>query len=145
MEDSNAQPFREDPESLLERRGPIDGRRFFSKSPFQSGYFIAATGTCVIAAALGFFYLNRSWHTSAGPVIFSMVEVGILNIWWRAHRYLMRLRILYMEGAIRMVEPGSPLDLALGVAAGVTNDLLFFGSGTIAFLVFMLTRFVPAH
>jgi|SRR5258708_6383959 len=145
METSNTQSFRPSPELLLERRGPINGPQFFSKSPFRSGHFIAATGTCVIGAVLGLFLLNRSWHSFAGPVIFGFVELGILNIWWRAYRYLGKLRDLHLEGAIREVEPGSPLDLALGVAADATNDLLFFGSTTIASLTFMLIRGVPAH
>jgi hypothetical protein len=60
----------------------------------------------------------------------------IVEMWWRARAYLERIRELFMDGSIKEVAPGSPLDTVLGLAAGVTNELLF--SSAIAILPLLL-------
>jgi hypothetical protein len=77
-------------------------------------------------------------------MLFGLVGWGLVNTWWRALRYIGRVRDLYREGSVTEVEQGSPLDIAVGVAAGAISDILFFGSGatvlSMGFVVKLLNR-----
>jgi hypothetical protein len=130
MSESKIESFNWSPELLLARRGPIDGRKFFSRSPFCSVSFVLASAACLTGVLSDVFILYQYWRklsTFAAAVVF-LVGWGLVNTWWRALRYIGRARNLYLEGSIGDVERGSPLDIALGIAAGAITDILAFGS-----------------
>jgi hypothetical protein len=126
-----------DPDLLMMRRGPIDGRKFFSRSPFQSGYFITATSVCLAALTMDIVILYQQWDrlSSFTLSMLCLVAIGVVNTLWRGYRYLGRVRDLYLDGFIANVEPGSPLDIAMGVAAGAINEMLFFSFSTMVLLL----------
>ncbi len=129
------------PELLEAKRGPIDGQRFFSRSPFRSGSFILATSGCLISVLCAVYILYKYWprlSMFAAAVIWT-VGLGLVRTWWRAFQYIGRVRDLYSEGSVGEVEPGSPLDTALGVAAGAINEILLFSFG-ITMLLLGYTR-----
>lgn len=131
-----------DPEWLELQRGPIDGRKFFSRSPFRSGYFLIATAVSWGCVVLVLRILLRHWPhlPSGGVVILSLIVMGIAQAWVRGYRYIDRLRQLYSGAVLTHVEAGSPLDIALGVAAGVTNNLLFYSLTTLALSLVYVDR-----
>ncbi len=47
-------------------------------------------------------------------------------MWWQGLRHLGRAREVYEVASIEGVEPGSPLDIALGRIAAAICDLLFY-------------------
>jgi hypothetical protein len=141
--------FRNSPELLLIKRGPIDGPKFFLESPFRSGYFLAATAVSLVGVFTALFILYAEWQrlsTFQAAVIWT-VGYGLSVTWWRAYRYTKRGRGLYLDGSITEVEPGSPLEIALGIAAGAITEILFFGSGATMLLLgyarILLTRLPP--
>jgi len=127
---------------LLQRRGPYDGRKFLSQSPFRSGRFLTVTMICLVCLILVLYLMFRQRHELPIIVVLSMAGFTIAGIWWRAWRYLDRLRQLYLEGSIKEVATGSPLDIALGVAAGAINDTLFFSFTTIGMLLAIIIRVI---
>jgi hypothetical protein len=130
MSDSKTNSFNWSPELLLARRGPIDGCKFFSRSPFRSAYFLLATSVCLAGVLLDIFILYQYWQklsTYAAAVLWT-VGYGLTVAWWRGHHYIGLVRDLYLDGSITEAEKGSPLDITLGVAAGAINQILIFGS-----------------
>jgi hypothetical protein len=129
--------FRPSAEFLAAKRGPIDGQKFFSRSPFRSGYFLIASLFCFISLLLDAEILFRYWQklSTFGAGLFWFIGVGLALSWWRAFSYVERVRDLYRELLIKEAEPGSPLDITLGVAAGAINIILFLGSSVTALLL----------
>lgn len=117
-------------ELLIDRRGPIDGQRFFSRSPFRSVWFVVNTIFALICIALTAFIVYRFGDplNQHGLPLFSVIMLGtIARTWWATLQNIDRIRQLYAEGSVVEVEPGSPLDVAMGVAAGeMRNDLFTF-------------------
>src|SRR5208282_3940837 len=113
---------------LVGRRGAFDGQKFFSRSPFRSGYFLVVTSLCMAGAVYGVSILYRYRHQmpSQGTTSLLVFVCGFVYPWWRAVRYHERLHQVYVEGSLVELEPGSAMDVALGVAAGAINDSLFF-------------------
>ncbi len=133
-------------ELLETRRGPIDGRKFFSRSPFRSGHFLAATAVCLVDLLYAVIMLYQYWprlSTFAAAVIWT-ITLGLARTWWRAFQYINRVRDLYSESSLTEMEPGSPFDIALGIAAGAINDILIYGSST-TMLLLAYTRTLLSH
>jgi len=124
----------------------IDGKVFFSHSPFRSGYFLAATGACTIAVLLNGFTLYRYWQRLSPnkASILCLVEWGVIITWWRGFRHLERIRELYLQGQITDAEPGSPINIVLGTVAVATSEMLFFSFSTMwlvqAYLIKLLSE-----
>ena len=118
--------YMSDPDLLLIRRGPMDGQKFFSQSPFRSLKFLLASAACLGGIAYDILVLYWHWQrlwTSVAWILIGVV-VGLGGTWWVAYRYIQRVRDLYSEGSVGDVEPGSPLDVVLGIAAGAINETL---------------------
>lgn len=118
--------FPRDAELLKDKRGFIDGREFFSRSPFFNPSFlggIVATLICIfMALCLAVVFRNR---VSLGIVWVLASLCGVLLMAWTgALRHIRRLRSLYKDGLIGTVEAGSPIDIALGVAANAIIEWL---------------------
>ena len=110
------------------KRGPIDRHKFFSRSPFRSLSFLVVTTLCFSGVVLGLWIIYLGWrHWSvyfpSGLIVFIC---GFVYPWWRALLYHEKMEQLYSDGSISDVTPGSALDVALSVAAGGINDLLFY-------------------
>lgn len=145
MDKSNP-AFTPSPELLEARRGPIDGQKFFLRSPFRSGAFLFTTTICLVDVLLAFYISCEYWQklsTFSAWAIWA-VGLGLARAWWKACQYTNRVRNLYSEGYVTEVERGSPLDIALGVAAGATNEILSYSAGAImvllAFTIKLLNR-----
>ncbi len=128
--------------------GVIDGSRFISGSAFRSPRFLVLTalGFAVLVVDLIILYLNRrAEHAASLVVIGGLVAVQLLHQWWGILRYYSRIRSLYaaakLEGEVR---EGSPLDLAVRIAAGGLADILFYGYG-IALILLILVGLLARH
>jgi hypothetical protein len=122
-----------DAELLKDKRGIIDGRQFFSRSPFVNHLFLIGTIAsfiCIIMAfSLAILYRDRM---SLGIVWVLVGLCGVLPVaWLGAIRHIKRLRSLYKEGLIGTVDAGSLMDVALGVAANAVTEWLAFLSCTV--------------
>jgi len=128
------------PELLKDKRGIIDGRLFFSKSPFLNMYFLigAIASILCVLMAVAIALLHRA-TLSTGIAWILIILCGFLPICWiEVLRHIRRLRSLYDEGLINDVEAGSPMDIALGVAANAITESLASVSCTILFALFYL-------
>jgi hypothetical protein len=116
----------QNPDFLKDKRGIIDGREFFSKSPFSSNHFLIATATnlvcLVIVLAITLRHSGRVSSSTAWLLI--TVSLLVLISWFGSLQHIRRIRTLYKEGLINNVEAGSSMDIALGVAAGAIFDWL---------------------
>jgi hypothetical protein len=115
-----------DAELLKDKRGIIDGREFFSRSPFLNPLFLGgalASFICIFMAfSIAIIYRDR---LSPGIVwVLVGLCVTLPMAWLGAFRHIKRLRSLYKEGLIGTVEAGSPMDVALGVAANAVTEWL---------------------
>lgn len=116
----------QDAELLKDKRGIIDGREFFSRSPFLNPHFLVGTIASFICIFMAFgiaiVYRDR---VSLGIVWELASLCGVLPMaWLGVFRHIKRLRSLYKEGLIGKVEAGSPMDVALGVAANAIIEWL---------------------
>jgi hypothetical protein len=132
------------PELLQDKRGPIDGRRFFSRSPFLAPHFLIASAmnlACILVEIVLIFHHSGKISPST-ELAFAGLGIMILMSWLGTLRHIRRLRALYQEGQVREVEAGSPLDVALGVAAGEIFDWLACISAAIMLmLIYIGTHF----
>jgi hypothetical protein len=115
-----------DAELLKDKRGIIDGQEFFSKSPFLNPHFLVGTIAsfiCVVMAlSIAIIYRSR---VSLGMVWVLATTCGVLPMaWLGAFRHIKRVQSLYKEGLIGAIEAGSPMDVALGVAANAVTEWL---------------------
>ena len=139
--------YRSNPSLLRYRRGTVDGHKFFSRTPFRSGYFVIVTAICLACIILAAFITYRNWDRLTGVqilIIFQVAWGGIAGTWWGALQSIDRVRQLYAEGSITEVEPGSPLDVALAVAAGAITHILFCFSITVAIVLYYI-GYLLAH
>jgi hypothetical protein len=125
----------------------MDGRSFLIDSPFRSGRFwiVTALGLGAFATDILILILFRhllSVYIIAGLAV--LVGVQIVYQWWRILRYYARIRSLYSMKSADEAEEGSPLDLALRVAAGGLSDLLFYCFGMALIMLVVLGAFL-AH
>jgi hypothetical protein len=116
----------------------MDGKKFFSKSPFRSGYFIIATLVCaacmVLFAYTIYNYWSRLWQFEV-LILFQVAWGGVAATWWRVFRYISRVRELFDGDLSETLEPSSPLNVVMNVAASAINELMFFLYGSICLLV----------
>lgn len=125
-------------EQMLMRRGPFDGQKFFSISPFRSPYFMTATIVCFACILLILLIIYERWSQLHAIEVILLIQLawgGIGVAWWRALQHIDRVRQLFGAQSLDEIEVGSPLDIALAAAGGAINDLLFFGFGTSFFLL----------
>jgi hypothetical protein len=103
----------------------IDGPKFFSRSPFRSGDFLWASATCLGAILFDWFIVYRyhSKMSESGPLMIVMLTGYFAQIWQVAFSQIRRVRALYREGSLDEVTAGSPLDVALSVAATAINEM----------------------
>ena len=118
----------------------IDGRGLLTRSPFRSGYFVVASLMAVGCLLASAYIICRYWRAMGvynAFVLGSLISVEQIYQWWRALRYYAKLRELYSGSDVEMRE-GSPLGIALRVAAGGIVDLLFYSYGTILFILILI-------
>jgi hypothetical protein len=132
------------PALLRDKRGIIDGRLFFSRSPFRSPHFLAASAmnlACIVAELILVF--GHTGRVSPSTEL-TFVGVGALLTlsWFGTLRHIRRVRAIYQEGLVKEPEAGSPLDVALGVAASAIFDWLACISAVTLFsLIYIGTHF----
>jgi hypothetical protein len=113
-------------------RSFIDGRKFLSGFPLGSAYFVVVSLVGLAAVVADVYILSRHWHTlgSFGVIILAvLIGVQLIYQWSRTLRYYSRVRELYLRKSDEEAQDGSPLDLALRIAAGGLTDLLFYCYG----------------
>lgn len=139
-----------DAKDLLPETGPIDGQKFFTRSPFKSVWFLIISLICLAGIVLDVLIVFQNWQKlSADQAIFllGMANGGLAAIWYRAFRYHDRIGELIEVSHFRNAPAGSPSKLLLSAAAWGMIDILFFCSSTIFFLLliidFLLARVAP--
>jgi hypothetical protein len=123
----------QNPDLLKDKRGIIDGSDFFLKSPFRSKFFLTGTATimiCIIVELIIILHYSERISHALIQVFVSFLFIMLLT-WFGALRHIHRMRALYKEGLINDVKVGSPMDIALGIAAGAIFDWLACISGAI--------------
>jgi hypothetical protein len=131
------------PDLLKDKRGTIDGREFFSRSPFRSRHFLMATGTilaCLVMELVIVTHLSGR-ISSSGAWFLTTLSLLLLVSWFSALRHIRRMRALYKEGLIGDIEAGSPMDIALGIAAVELIDWLV----GISCVIFLTLLFIAIH
>ena len=116
--------------------------QFFAKSPFRSYYFVANTVTLVLAIFLCVGVLVRYWGRlpEFTGMWLGIAIGGTLMLWARALRDHGKVREFFTKGQIGQVSPGSPLDVALHVAATMTHLGLMYTFLFVAVLVVQVAR-----
>jgi hypothetical protein len=117
------------PLALQEARGPIDGRRFFSQSPFRSWNFLAVSAECFVGIVYAFYLMYSHWYGWFGSLVYSSIVIGFVYSWFSMLFSFQRVRDLDHGVALKDVEPGSPLDVALGAAAWAPLQTLIYCYG----------------
>jgi hypothetical protein len=121
------------PDLLLDKRGPVAGFKFFSKSPLQSPrlLFIGISNAACLVFDLSVLF--RHWFEMHAHARYVLIAVGavLLISFLGSIRNLTRLRALYLDldEETHKAGQGSPMDIALGVAAGGITDCLLCISG----------------
>ena len=135
-----------DAKELVARRGSMDGNKFFSRSAFRSIPFVVVTAIGVVGLFLAFWilYLDKQARSTAPLSLIALVG-AFYYPWWAALRYHERIEALYLEGSLKGVEPGSAIDVALSVAAGAINSLLFSCFSAIAFWEWWHIAYILKH
>ena len=128
------------PDVLKDKRGPISGLSFFSRSPFYSLRVLVVGATNLVCVFLDASLLIRFWDRMPSHAKHVLIIFGVVLVfsWWGSIRNLNRLRDLYinLDQETTGAGPGSPMDIALGVAAGGITDCLLCISG-LTFLTIM--------
>jgi hypothetical protein len=118
--------------SWEKRQVPIDGRRFFSRSPLGSTYFQSVSATCFVGLLYDVYLACSYMHvngTMNGLVGFIFIGTGFAYPWMTIVLNHRRIQRLYANGELKDVPEGSPLDVALGLAAWGPLQALFYSSG----------------
>jgi hypothetical protein len=123
-----------------EYRGDIEGRIFFSRSPFQSGYFLVASAVCFGCVILDVFILYRNWlYLSMGTAAcLTLVGIGVASAWLRMYQRLGQIGELYISFYTVNGKPETHVDIMLGLAASMALDSIFFSVSTIVLLLGIL-------
>lgn len=116
--------------------------RFFQESPFQWGYFVGDTAMLVMSTGICVYVMIRHWHQLAPVTEFALgvVVMGMLLLWnasIQAHR---RLHKVFLAAGIRELDPESPLEATVKVAASMVHLALFFAFLLVALLGMQLDR-----
>jgi len=121
------------------RRLMVDGRKFFSRSPFRSWPFLVMTTSGVVCLGLVALIFLRRRHQEI-PVIGALLIVAyyVAGTWWTIWRRLDHLRELYEQAAQTEKAQESTLDTALGIGASIAIEGLFYSFQIIALLLLMV-------
>jgi len=106
----------------------IDGFGLLTRSPFRSAAFLTTSfaGLCCIGADTHVVYQHGgSSGMQSVLTLCLLLGVQVVYQWWGALRCLNRMRGLFSEAHMEAAA-GSPLLIALRVAAGGMLSLLFF-------------------
>jgi len=125
----------------------LDGRGFLMGSPFRSVYFLITSVVgvgCIVVDVYLLYRYRQTLTISAALMLSTLIGLQLIYQWWRVLRYRAKILEAYSKGSEEEVKGGSPLDVALRVAAGGMIDLLFFSYGiTLVALIlvgFLLSR-----
>jgi hypothetical protein len=86
------------------------------------------------------YIIYRHWRTAgvyAALILSTLIGVQLIYQWLRVLRYYAKLRDLY-SGSDEEIRAGSPLGVALRIAAGGMINLLFFSFGTILLALILI-------
>jgi hypothetical protein len=106
-----------------------DGRGLLRSSPFRSWQFVNASIAGLGCVVLNVYLLYRHRHgLTTNNIVVVLLPVCILLVgqWTRTLRYCSRIRELYSIASDNDIETGSPMDIALRVAAGGITEVLFW-------------------
>lgn len=114
-----------------EKHSLVMDSEYFAKPPHRSFFLCSGTALLVVVTFITAFVMVRHWDrlptTTVYYLLFSVV--GMSAFWVLAIQNYREIHGLFTEGAIADVRPGSPIDLALRVAATMIHTgmfLLFF-------------------
>ncbi len=114
------------------------GKEFFERPPLETPYFRGCAALAVLTFVGGAVVLDRTMrgHTFLAAPLTICVSLGAVLLFWnaalRVHR---RISDLYKTGAIKDVQPGDPLEVAIRAAAGMTNLGLLYVSALTGMLI----------
>jgi hypothetical protein len=114
----------------------VGGRRSSAASPFRSLSFVVASILGLCAVMIDVYLICRYWHTApaqVAPMLALPIGLQLIYQWWRALRCRRKIQELYSKAS----DDGSPLDVAVRVAAEGMIDVLSFSYG-ITFFALML-------
>lgn len=122
-----------------------EGEKFFSRSAFRSGFFVADTVLLGLTLMIGSLVLASHWHSLTFLMVASVsaVLIGNVMVWLAALRAHRRIHSLYQSGAIQAVVVGSPLELVIRVASGTTHLGLFCTPLFVSVLLMRLDKVLP--
>lgn len=120
-----------------------EGRSFPAAWPFGSVSLVVVSILGFAAVTVDVYLIFRYWNTApafVAPILAIPIGVQLVYQWWRVMRYRAKIRDLYPKDS----DYGSPLDLAVRVAAEGMIDILFFSYGitTVALILigFLLSK-----
>jgi hypothetical protein len=113
----------------------IGDPQYFSRSPLRSNYLVGNTFFLLTDILLCILIAERYWARLSQLTLgwLGVVVLGLLMLWGRALRDHRKVRKLFTSGQVQIVEPNSPLDTVLRVAAGMAylQWLTFFLVGAL--------------
>ena len=122
-------------------RGFIDGHIFFENSPFSSRYFRIASFVGLVSVVVDVYLIVEHWHALniiVTVLLGAQIGVQLIYQWWRTWSYYSKIRKLYSMKSEEEAKEGSPLDLALRIAAGGLTDGLFYSYGMTLVALFII-------
>lgn len=124
------------------------GREFFSQSPFRSGWFLIAAVVFIVIILGSAAFFAVCWNRiPAGMRVFLLLVVCVrsVNCMWAAIVRHKKLRTMYFPGSVRNIPPGSPITVALDVAARAILDDLFYTNATLLVVLLLVVLTVLYH
>jgi hypothetical protein len=120
--------------------GPIDGLKFFCRSPFRSRHFLTATAICLACETYILITLHRQWPLQPKFAAVGLGSVAILValVWISAYNQLQQVREIMSANNATEVDQGSPLHITLGITATVTINMIYsttMAAGISAFVI----------
>jgi len=108
------------PDLLKDKRGFVDGSEFFLRSPFRSPHLkfaVAVNAACILA---GTSLIVLRWGKLTALMSWLIVNqfMFLAVVIYEAAAHYRRVRLACREAMIHEIEPGSSLDVMIGVAAG---------------------------
>ena len=111
-----------------------DGQKLLTGSPLQSGYFLSMSMLGLAALLWDVYLICQYWHSLNMYFIWALIGfigIQLIYLWLRVVRYFAKLRSLYIPGFYEETKGGSSLDIALRIATGALNEILFYSYGLI--------------
>jgi hypothetical protein len=131
--------------SLRKVRGPIDGRRFFSTPLFRSYNFMALTAIALTGVVYDFYLAISAishFHSIAENwmVVFLFIATGFAYSWLAVVLNFRRIQAISPDQRSENIEEGSPIDIALGVAAWCPQQALMYCYGSMILMEVFIGR-----